>query len=571
MNKLKAVLQKDMSRRAFWILVACVFAARAILGWQQEVYVWVGGAPLDDELMYRAARSITDGQWLGAYDYLTLSKQMFFAVWLAFCHAVHIPYLMAGQLLLCAAALAMALAFAPVLRRYKSRFLLFAALAFSPAAAASFTLRVYRDNIFPSECILFFAGLIGVALRCKKGLKGYWPWLVWAGLGLGTAFITREDGVWLMPFALLGTAIILVTILREKGLDKKLLRCLSLAAPYVLLAACVGIISAVNYVYYGVFTTSDFSGGSFAAAYGAMTRVEHEDWQPLVPVPKDVREKLYEAVPELQPLEKWLEEYEPFQNAYMNKTTGDYLAGSFYWVLRRAAQEEGIYDTAAGAAAYWQTVADAINARIEDGTLTATTGKRSSTTPIIRAEYVLPTLQETAKSFFYCLTFRDCSWYCSAAEDLSLALPEDAADYRAYLGNAVNYAAVEGGAEPYYAPRQLLIYRCFNALVPVYAVLVPVLLAAALVLQVRRGVRMLRARTADGLLLWLVLLGVLGMALLRCAMIAFMEVAAFHIGTYVMYLATVHPLLITYAVAGTVTEWPRNRQPGTLPANTQQK
>ena len=35
-------------------------------------------------------------------------------------------------------------------------------------------------------------------------------------------------------------------------------------------------------------------------------------------------------------------------------------------------------------------------------------------------------------------------------------------------------------------------------------------------------------------------------ALLRCAMIAFMEVAAFHIGTYVMYLATVHPLLILF-------------------------
>ena len=43
------------------------------------------------------------------------------------------------------------------------------------------------------------------------------------------------------------------------------------------------------------------------------------------------------------------------------------------------------------------------------------------------------------------------------------------------------------------------------------------------------------------------MLGLLGMALLRCAMIGFVEVSSFGIGTSTMYLATVHPLLILYA------------------------
>ncbi len=554
MNKLTSIFKKDLSRRAFWVLVVVVFAAKAVLGYAQNIYITVGGAPLDDELMFKAAQSISAGNWLGEYNYLTLSKQMFFAVWLAFCHAVHIPYLIAGQLLLCGAALAMAQAFAPVLRTCKSRFALFAALAFSPAAAASFTLRVYRDNIFPSECILLFAGMIGAALRCKRGLRGYWPWLALAGVGLGTARITREDGIWLLPFALVGTAVILVAILREKGLDHKLVRCLAQAVPYGVLAAFVLTISAINYTHYGVFTTSDFSEGSFAAAYGAMTRVEHEEWKPLVPVPKDVREKLYDAVPQLQPLRYWLEEYVPFQIGFMSKEVGDYQAGSFYWVLRRAAQEEGIYETAAGAERYWQTVADAVNTAIDEGVLTASVGKRSSTTPIIRAEYVLPTLQETVRSFFYCLTFRDCSCYCSGEGSMSQALPEDAKLYRDYLGNYVNYAAIEGTGMPYYGTRDLWIYHCFDALIYLYAWLIPVLFAAALAVQLRRLIRMIRTKNADGLLVWLILLGVLGMALLRCAMIAFMEVAAFNIGTYVMYLASVHPLLITYAVAGVLAK-----------------
>ncbi len=555
MEKFKNIFKKDMSRRALWILVACTFAAKAVLAWQQEIYVWVGGAPLDDELMYAMARSISAGNWLGNYNYLTLSKQMGFAVWLAFCHFLHLPYLIAGQLLLCGAALAMAAAFAPVLKRNKSRFLLFAALAFSPAAAASFTLRVYRDNIFPSECILFFAGFIGVALRWKKGLKQYWLWLILAGVGFAMAKLTREDGIWLAPFALLGTAILLVAILREKGFGKteKLLRCLALAVPFGILAAAVVAVSAVNYAYYGVFCTSDFSEGPFAAAYGAMTRVTHENDTQLVPVPKDVREKLYANVPQLACLKPWLEENKAIQNAYLNKELGDYQAGSFYWVLRRAAQEEGIYDNAADAAAYWQSVADAINTAIDDGTLEASCGPRSTTTPILRGRDVLPTITEALHSVVFCATFEDCGCYYDKAENLSLILPEDAKAYAAYLGSMPNYAAVEGGAEPYYAPRQLLLYNVFDILRLVYRVVLPVLLAAAAVLQIRKLVWMIRHKNADGLILWLVLLGVLGMALLRCGMIAFMEVAAFHIGTYVMYLASVHPLLLTYAVAGTVT------------------
>ena len=38
---------------------------------------------------------------------------------------------------------------------------LFAALAFLPSSWAAYTLRVYRDNIFPALCLYFFAGMAG--------------------------------------------------------------------------------------------------------------------------------------------------------------------------------------------------------------------------------------------------------------------------------------------------------------------------------------------------------------------------------------------------------------------------
>ena len=85
--------QGDMGPVLFWVLVAVLIAGRLVLASCQDVYVWIDGAPLDDELMFRAAQSITAGNWLGAYDYLTLSKQMFFAVWLAFLHLLGVPWI----------------------------------------------------------------------------------------------------------------------------------------------------------------------------------------------------------------------------------------------------------------------------------------------------------------------------------------------------------------------------------------------------------------------------------------------------------------------------------------------
>lgn len=599
-KKICAVLQKDISRRTFWVLVCLAVLAKLMLVHFQCIYTWIDGAPLDDELMFKAAQSITAGRWLGTYNWLTLSKHMFFPVWLSAAHAVHIPYLLAGQLLLCAAALAAALAFAPVLRRYKSRFLLFALLAYNPAATASFTLRVYRDNIFPAECLLFFAGLIGYALRYARPLKKGLPWLALCGLGLALAWLTREDGVWLLPFWLAGGAALLVAILRQKGLAHKFWRCAALALPAAVLILAVNLFCAVNYAWYGVYTVSDFSSGSFAEAFGAMTRVEHEHWQPLVSVPRDVREKLYENVEELAPFRFWLEEYAPMRNGYLNKALGDYQTGSFYWVLRRTAQEEGVYTDAVTAADFWQRVADKINALCDEGVLPAARGRRTGTTPPIRAEYLPDVLAEGVRGLWYAMTFQDCE---ASLPYITIGQPQDVAVWEEYLGSRANLAAIAGTADPYYSPLQELAFRILHWVRCLYALALPPALAAAVWVQLRRGLSFVRRgkqggtapkkyakaqdampaqdgalaqtdgaqaaqhtaapqESAEGItlawLLWLILAGVLGMALLRCLMIAFVEVASFNIGTYVMYLSTVHPLLILFAAAGLLTAWPQN-------------
>ena len=171
-------------------------------------------------------------------------------------------------------------------------------------------------------------------------------------------------------------------------------------------------------------------------------------------------------------------------------------------------------------------------------------------------------LSEGINSLFHALAFMDCSAYYP--DQRSLILPEDEAVYEAYLGQQVNSAAQAGSDLPYYSPLQKLVYAGMEAIRLIYEIGVPILFVAAVLLQAKQGFALLQLRKQKAIqpgqaLLWVLLLGLLGMALLRCFMIAFVEVASFNIGTSTMYLSTVHPLLLLYSGAGILTLWRKNQ------------
>ena len=55
-------LRPALTRRAFWLWAALITLLRCAVTHFQLAYMWAGGAPLDDELMFRAANAITSRQ-----------------------------------------------------------------------------------------------------------------------------------------------------------------------------------------------------------------------------------------------------------------------------------------------------------------------------------------------------------------------------------------------------------------------------------------------------------------------------------------------------------------------------
>ena len=97
------------------------------------------------------------------------------------------------------------------------------------------------------------------------------------------------------------------------------------------------------------------------------------------------------------------------------------------------------------------------------------------------------------------------------------------------------------------------MHTVLEMFVLIYKFCIPVMFVISLLWQIKKlRDDIMNRKFDDESMLNIILLGLVGMALLRCAMIAFVEVASFNIGTYVMYLSTVHPLIIMYSFVGFV-------------------
>ena len=539
------MLKKDIDYKKRILIAAILAAIRLILANSQMMFILPFSAPLDDDLYFNWAVSIAGGNWLGGYNYLTLSKYPFFGIYLAMLHTLGIPYLVGNCLLWIFCGAAAVLAFSPVVKTNWYRLALFAAFIYSPSTYAEHTLRVYRDSIFPILCTLFFVSLAGWALRLKKDIRHNIGYMIVAGVALACAWTCREDGFWLLPFGIAAIAICIIYIIIDKQLKNKLWRIATTAIPALFTAVMILTICSINNKYYGVFTLSDFDDGSFADAFGAMTTLSHEEWHPLVSVPEDVRMRMYDGCPSFAQFYDYLDEPKSkVRKSYYTKDLGDYKSGQLYWAVRRTATELGIYDSRQKAEEFWAQLAEEVNAlRLQDENALP---RRSSLTPPIRAEYVQPVIQEAFHSMGYILTWQGMRCYENSLSDITTGQIDI---WQNFLHEQANYAAQENSHLPYYTPFQFGCYGLMDGITWIYRALTIPFLLLALFAIIKGFITFLRQPFEKQILLF-VMPGMLLMGVFRVFIISYMEVAAFAIGTYAMYLGAAYPVVVLVCALG---------------------
>ncbi len=549
MKKLRSL---EISRKLFWIVALGCVAVKLALCAFQLIQIFPENAPIDDELMLAAAQSIRAGEWLGPYSWTTIAKHMFFSVWLALLNLLHIPYLIGGQLLWLFACGCTVRAFAPVLPKRIARLCLFLVLWFSPYSTAAFTLRVYRDNIFPSLCLLFFAGMLGLGIRLKSSVRSMLLWGTLSGVGFGLAWLTREDGVWLLPFAVCGAAVCILAILcANEPIRRRLIRLLPLSAGVCAAAICICAYCYMNLQYYGRFVVSDFTSSEFSAVINAFKRADSDTPHKRILVCKETRQKIYDAVPEAVALGELLETPE-YMHGYGDIEYGEYTSGGFCWALRRAAYDAGYAIDAQSAARFYQDLANKINAACDSGQVpnAASSASGGAFTVPYDSSFLLPTLKECGNSLRVLLLFEQ----CSSLAPLSYATPDQAYPAEQFTMTKSSKTAIANTADPYYTRPERLSGFCFTLITWCYRIAIfPALFFG--IRELVRGLRRLfielrhKKFTRDGLLCVLIF-GILCSILLRIGIVSYMESTNYLIGTYLLYLSSAGPLILLIAGLG---------------------
>ena len=499
----------------------------------------IGNALYDDRLFLNLANAILAGDWLGPYNNLTLAKGPFYPLWIAATFQLGIPLLLAQHLLYIASCAVFIIAVRPVLSRLSILLLMWAVLLFNPMSyTAGVMTRVIREGIYPSLTILVTAGAVGLLARHDRPPKNLFPWSICLGCCLSAFWLTREEGIWMIPsvVAIIGFAVVRM---RQRRPDRLPILSLICVLPFCIWMIAIGTVAGINKNRYGLFTTNEFKSHDFLAAYGALTRVKHAHWQRYYPVPRETRGRIYRISPAFAELAPLLEGYIGaawFSSGCSDASLCEDIGGGWFtWALRDAVAAAGYYKSAESAANYYRRLAQEINAACDGGQIECG-AERASMTPPWHSGYASPLLNKLMRGAAYLGRFGD--FYArpipSTGTEDSLKLFRDLTGSQLSNGSGVDDIKIS----------------ILSQIGKIYQITVPILIVLALIGYIRSTMNIFRTGVVK--ILWLINTALLIALVIRLLILAIIDVTSFP-SFNTMYLAPAYPLLlilVTLALSG---------------------
>lgn len=344
---------------------------------------------IDDLLFVQLAQSIARGEWLGPYTLTTLFKGPGYPLWLAMNYMAGWRLLLTQQVLYIIACLVTVVSVRSLFRRNLALLVLYAILLFAPQSFDSDSLGVQRENLYAPLGILVFACLAGIVASSTGNKRRLALWSLGLGCSLSLFWITREEGVFVVPSIALVFAYAVFQIWRSGARNRPTRLCL-LAIPLLMTVATDLGVRALNYKHYGVFEICELKRKPFLKAYGALLQLGNADASPPMLLSAQTQKKLYAASPAFAELRPHFEAL----NAEVRSRVGDGAAldkDEFmgYWLvlfLWRTVSLAGYYSSPDAAAAYYERLVAELNAAYEQG-LIESRPTRASLWPPWRPEY----------------------------------------------------------------------------------------------------------------------------------------------------------------------------------------
>jgi len=244
-------------------------------------------------------------------------------------------------------------------------FFMFILILYQPVL---FPMRVIRDTIYHSLTLFVVAGAIYLVSNNRTRMTYAYAGLF--GIMLGFFWVTREEGVWIMPGIGLLVVYALIRSVRENEIQhySKVLFVYIFGAVSPVLA-----ISVVNYHEYGVFETVDTKETAYVKALNKLYSVSIQHEIPYIPVPRSKRELIYQVSPTFKTLENYFEVagkgWSQHGCGIYPHACNDYAGGWFTWAFRDAVASQGHYTSPDKANEFYNNIYTEIDTACKDGVI----------------------------------------------------------------------------------------------------------------------------------------------------------------------------------------------------------
>lgn len=372
----QAAAQRRLGDRAAQI-VAGLLIAGFVIAFGVRPAIVLSSAGSDDGLFMTLGMRLAAGQWLGPYNELTLAKGPGFPAFLALSNLFGTPYPLALASLHAACASFAAIVAARRARSAWAGVAMLAALLLIPIFYDGEMLRVFREPFYTALTVALVSAAIALA---TGGFGRPGPMAVLAGLLGGWFWLTREEGVWLVPCLGLLLLIPLFGLGQPaqaagRGLAAAARRLVPAAFAVGLAIALVAGFGLVNRAVYGRFVVNELKDKSFQGALTALQDASAPFHQEGIPVPAAARARIYAVSPAFASLkEPVLDGPQQAQATQWGcqenpRMCGDLGGGWFLWVFRGEAAAKGHHASAGAAAAFYAQLTKEVRAGCHDGRL----------------------------------------------------------------------------------------------------------------------------------------------------------------------------------------------------------
>lgn len=536
----------------FTIIRLVLTASIPITGFPSQVY--------DDDLMVKMAESIRSGNWLGEYDSNTLVKGPFFPFLLALINYIGLSYINVMNIIYIMACAYFIYTIKNLFKSKISLLIIYILLIFNPVSYASWTLqRVYRNGITLAQ-VLFIIGSMYTLYerRNQKSIKGLIVFPIIAGLALSSLWLTREDGIWILPFVLMVIIITIVSLIVKNRIDniKKIrinknlvLKLITAVLPMILLIVSLNIVRLVNKNYYGVSVYNEISDGYFGKVIKIMYSVKTDENIEYVTVTRKKLNMLYEQSETLNSIKNELEKsMNAWDGADRKPGDGQVEDGWFWWALKSAVEEKGMYENAEMANEFYKKIYEEIDTAIKEGNLETQISMPSNLMSPWKSEYFIKLPVEMAKTSWYIANFNEVETVNRISEDNSRL-------YEALTNDNAIYSA-DVNQNPDVMPKYTQKYvDRLNNIGKIYKMCGVIFTVISLIIYIVFTVNVIRKKYRKELInMWLLLTGIGCSLLVLIAGVSYNQITACF-SRYYMYLSGAYPLLIAFwgiAVCGII-------------------